>query len=325
VLSHDLEPNRAYAEVSRTAHELQKVGPHVANLKIQNQVAILYSVDSANAIDFMPFSHGPGSQWSFSPPVASYSTLLDQLHGTLYRANVGVDFVFPETADFANYKVLVIPPLYIADDALLEKIASYVQQGGHVLMAFKSGFANENSMVRWVRQPGPLREAAGFSYQEFSNLSKPLALRGDPWKLGDHNRVQYWAEFLQLEHAKALAFYDHPFFGQWPAVTHNEFGSGTLTYEGTYLSDELQRAVVLDVLKEAGLLTSDQQLPAPVRAKHGVNAMGKRLDYYLNYSSDVQKFVYGGVAGTDLLTGNAIGPQTPVELKPWDLVIVEEN
>ena len=27
VLSHDLEPNRAYAEVTRTAHELQKIGP----------------------------------------------------------------------------------------------------------------------------------------------------------------------------------------------------------------------------------------------------------------------------------------------------------
>jgi beta-galactosidase len=325
VLSHDLEPNRAYAEVSRTAHELEKVGPHVANLKIRNQVAILYSVDSANAIDFMPFTHGPGSQWSFAPPVATYSTLLDQLHGVLYRANVGVDFVFPEAPDFANYKVLIVPALYIADDALLEKIASYVQQGGRVLMTFKSGFANENSMVRWVRQPGPLREAAGFSYQEFSNLPKPLALRGDPWKLDDHNRVQYWAEFLQLEHAKPLAFYDHPFFGRWPALTRNEFGSGSLTYEGTYLSEELQRAVVLDVLKEAGLLSSDQQLPMPVRAKNGVNALGKRIHYYLNYSNDAQKFVYAGAAGTDLLTGNAIAPQTQVELKPWDLVIVEEN
>ena len=34
VLSHDLEPNRAYAEVSRTAHELQKIGPHLVGLKI---------------------------------------------------------------------------------------------------------------------------------------------------------------------------------------------------------------------------------------------------------------------------------------------------
>ena len=29
VLGHDLEPNRAYAEVSRTAHELQKIGPQL--------------------------------------------------------------------------------------------------------------------------------------------------------------------------------------------------------------------------------------------------------------------------------------------------------
>ncbi len=48
-------------------------------------------------------------------------------------------------------------------------------------MTFKSGFANENSAVRWVRAPGPLREAAGFSYQEFSNLEHPLALKDDPF------------------------------------------------------------------------------------------------------------------------------------------------
>ena len=42
------------------------------------------------------------------------------------------------------------------------------------------------------------------------------------------------------EHAKAIAFYDHPFFGKWPAITENSFGSGTLLYEGTYLSDALQ-------------------------------------------------------------------------------------
>jgi hypothetical protein len=45
------------------------------------------------------------------------------------------------------------------------------------------------------------------------------------------------------EHAKALAYYDHPFFGKWPAITENEFGAGTLLYEGTYLSDTLQTTI----------------------------------------------------------------------------------
>ena len=214
VLSHDLEPNRAYAEVSRTAHELQKIGPHLVGLKIHNQVAILWSRDSANAIELHALQLQRGLQWSLAGPAADYDSLVQQMHRSLYDLNVGADFVFPETKDFSAYKLLIVPALYICDDALLQRISDYVKNGGHVVMTFKSGFANENSAVRWVRAPGPLREAAGFSYQEFSNLEHPLALKGDPFHVGDANKVQYWAEFLMPEHAKALAYYDHPFFGK---------------------------------------------------------------------------------------------------------------
>ena len=61
-----LEPNRAYAEVSRTAHELEKIGPHLVDLKISNPVAILWSRDSLNAIEFMPFAES-GRHWSDRP------------------------------------------------------------------------------------------------------------------------------------------------------------------------------------------------------------------------------------------------------------------
>ena len=84
------------------------------------------------------------------------------------------------------------------------------------------------------------------------------------------------------------------FFGKWPAITRNEYGAGTLTYEGTYLSDELQRRVVQDAVKNARVADPDQDLPATVHAKHGVNQAGKRVNYYLNYSSDPQQFPYGG-------------------------------
>jgi beta-galactosidase len=324
VLGHDLEPGRAYSEVSRTAHELQKIGPHLINLKIKNQVAILYSVDSANALDFMPFTHDNQPQWS-AKPVADYTTLMRQIQHVLYQQNIGVDYVFPDTPNFSGYKVLVVPALYIADDALLARISEFVRNGGHVLMTFKSGFCNENSTVRPVRQPGPLRDAAGFSYQEFSSLERPLSLKGDPFKAGDENKVIYWAEFLMPERAQALAWYDHPFFGRWPAITRNHYGSGTLTYEGTWLSDTLQRHVLRDVLDCAGLSGPDQQLPSPVRVKHGVNDFGKRLHYYLNYSGDVQSFTYPYSNATDLLTGRNTPAAQRLTLQPWDLVIIEEK
>jgi beta-galactosidase len=324
VLSHDLEPNRAYAEVSRTAHELQKIGPQLVNLKIKNDVAILYSVDSANALDFMPFALAGARQWKMGAPFADYKSVVDQVHRALYNSNVGTDFIFPEDTDFSKYKLIVIPPLYIADDALLQKISDYVKSGGHVLMCFKSGFANENSAVRSERAPGPLREATGISYQEFSNLEKPLALKGDPFKAGDENKVMYWAEFLQLEHAKPLAYYEHPFFGRWPAITRNQFGSGTLTYEGTYLSDTLQQAIVRDALADADVETP-AALPPHLIEKSGVNGNGKTLHYFLNYSSSPQTFTYHQHAGMDLLTSKRIDTSQSIDLAPWDLVIIEEN
>jgi beta-galactosidase len=207
---------------------------------------------------------------------------------------------------------------------LLQRISDYVKAGGHVIMTFKSGFANENSAVRWVRAPGPLREAAGISYQEFSNLEHPLALKDDPYHAGADNKVSYWAEFLMPEHAKPVAYYDHPFFGKWPAITENQFGSGTLLYEGTYLSDQLQTAVLRGTLDKIGLTGPEQQIPAAVHVQHGVNRFGKHLHYYFNYSGAEVKLNNSYAAGTNLLDQKPLTKGEEFTLGPWDLAIIEE-
>jgi beta-galactosidase len=300
--------------VSRTAHELRRIGPEIADLKRTNQVAILYSSDSYWGIEFMKFSDHQ-----------NYRTLLRQMYHVLYQSNVGVDFVFPESTNFSDYKVMVVPPLYVASDALLNKLVDYVRNGGHVVMAFKSGFTNEYNTVRWTAMPGPLREAAGFHYREFSNLRQPLTLKGDPFQVGEENRVTDWAEMISLDSAQALAYYDHPFFGKYPAITRNSYGKGSLTYEGTVLSDALQTKVLLDVLQRTGIVRPDQNLPGSVRTKHGTNRNGKMVHYFLNYSSQEQTFNYTYAAGTELLTEAAVGKSQQMSVKPWDLILVEEK
>jgi len=322
VLSHDLEPNRAYAEMSRTGRELQKIGPRLVNLKMQNEVAILWSRDSLNALNDMPFAKE--SQWGGGGSKADYGTLVRQMHRALYDMNVGTDFVFPEVQDFSRYKLLIVPALYVADDALLKRISEYIRKGGHVVMTFKSGFTNENTAVRWTMAPGPLREALGFHYQEFSNLAQPLTLKDDPYQAGGDNKVQYWAEFLQLDTAKALAYYDHHFFGRWPAITQNQFGAGKVTYEGTFLSDKLQKAVLKAAVQDAGLAGPDQQLPPQVHTRKGVNDFGRNVRYFFNYSGAPVTFKYQYKPGTDLLTSLQVKAEDAVNLGPWDLAIVEE-
>ena len=87
-------------------------------------------------------------------------------------------FRFPNVtaAELAQYKLLIVPCLYVADDALLHRISDYVHGGGHVLMTFKSGFTNENSAVRWELAPGPAATGGGIS------PTRSFPIWSSPWR-----------------------------------------------------------------------------------------------------------------------------------------------
>jgi beta-galactosidase len=190
-------------------------------------------------------------------------------------------------------------------------------------MSVKSGFCDENSVVRYTRAPGPLRKAAGFYYQEFSSI-KSLSLRDDPFKVGNEkNKVTDWLEFVIPETAKPLATYDDPFFGTYPAITENKFGKGSFIYEGCLVSDEIQSKIIAAKAKEIGLM-SDNPLTYPIVMRYGTNDQGKTIRYYLNYSGREQTVIYNFDKGTDLLTSKSIKKGDNFVLKPWDILIVEE-
>ena len=123
--------------------------------------------------------------------------------------------------------------------------------------------------------------------------------------------MSVWAEYLEPETCRPLAVYDHPVFGDYPAVTRNEFGKGVLTYEGTFLSDELQDRLVADCLAVAGIPAEDAALPPGVKAKHARLADGAAVHAYFNFSAARHEFVYGRAGGLDLLTGVAVAAEGP--------------
>ncbi|MEO8111594.1 MAG: beta-galactosidase trimerization domain-containing protein, partial [Ginsengibacter sp.] len=148
--------------------------------------------------------------------------------------------------------------------------------------------------------------------------------RDDPFKVGNEkNKATDWAEFIIPETAKALAAYDDPFFGKYPAITENKFGKGSFIYEGCLISDEIQSKIIADKAKEIGLV-DDKQIVYPVVARSGINDQGKTIRYYLNYSDKEQSVIYNFDKGTDLLTNKALKKGDSLSLKPWDVLIVEE-
>ena len=313
VLSHDLQPNRVYREVTQVAQELKKVGPELANLRKDNKIAILFSADSANAIGYMPYSDR-----------SNYGSVMGQMYGALYDLNVEPDFVQAGDSNLTKYKVLLVPPLYSASDKVLNGISEYVKAGGHVVMAFKSGFTNEHSTVRDMLAPGPLRAAAGIHYQEFTSLAEPVRLTPDPFKAGAENQASIWMEFLIPETAQTIVSSDDPYW-KFPVVTRNAFGKGTLTYEGAVLSNALQREIIRDAVARAGLGGPDQSLPAAVKVRHGRNSRGFVIHYYFNFSGQEQSVAYPHRSGTDLLTSKQVNSGQTVTIRPWDVLMLKEQ
>lgn len=313
ILSHDMEPNEVYKEATQIAGEFKKAGSHLINLKIKNEVALLFSNESLTALN-----------WFRINDKLDYNDVLRSMYDALYNMNVGCDLVNTSSKNFEQYKLIVVPPLYTVSDSLLSRLNKYVENGGHIVYAFKSGFSNENTQVRASRAPGPLRKAAGLSYQEFTNIDK-LKLKDDPFKLGAANYVSDWAELLIPETCKVLAYYDHPYWGKYAVITQNNYGKGSVTYFGAMPSPQLMQKIMADEVKNTGLLTVDQQLAFPVITKTGINEFNKRVHYYFNYSGSAQNVVYKHAMATDLLNGKKVKTGEPITLTPWNFVIIEED
>jgi beta-galactosidase len=337
LLSHDFEPNPTYNEAKTIGKDFDRLSDKLINLKKTNDVAILFSNEALSA--FNAFSFGWGAK-------ENYNDILRPIYDALYKMNVGTDFIDPTVdfgygisdvgganvanikggmSDFGKYRMIIVPALYAASDALLNKLNLYVKNGGHVIYTFKSGFSDENVKVRSTVQPGIINEACGMSYSQFT-IPKNVSLKDDPYKVGaEQNKVQTWMELITPTTAKVLASYDHPEWGRYAAITQNEYGKGVATYIGCMTNAALNEKILKQALVKANLWGINQELVFPLIAKTGVNQKGKKIHYYFNYSAKPNTFLYKQKSGVELLSNKAVLQNSSIDLEGWGVKIVEEN
>ncbi|QGQ95636.1 beta-galactosidase [Paenibacillus psychroresistens] len=315
LLSHDFAANPVYNEAITIGRDFAKLSPQLVNLQKTNKVAVLVSNESLTAMEWFKL---PGAS-------KNYNDVVRLMYDELYKLNVGCDFVNPASDNYENYSLLIVPALYCASDSLLERLNAYVKNGGHIVYSFKCGFTDENVQARTVSQPGIISEACGISYSMFVE-PKHVALKGDPFQVGqEHNQVQTWMELITPTTAEVLAYYDHPHWGQYAAITHNRFGDGTATYIGCMTSSAVMMKVLKHVLKEIDLWGIDQEITFPLITKSGINSIGKTIRYYFNYSESTSSMQYPHNGGMELFSKQEVVKGQQLVLDPWGMKIIEEN
>ena len=316
LLSHDFEPNPTYNEAKTIGKDFARLSPHLINLKKTNRVAILFSNEAQTA--FNAFKFGWYSQ-------NNYNDILRPMYDALYRMNVGVDFIDPSSQNIEQYNLLVVPALYAAPDSLLQRLNRFVKNGGHIVYTFKSGFADQNVKVRTSPQPGVISEALGISYTQFT-IPQNVSLKGDPFGVGsDHNKVKGWMELVTPTTAKVLAYYDHPVWSTYAAVTENTFGKGLATYIGCWTDGAVTEKILADAVKKANVWGAAQSLYFPLITRQGTNEQGKTIHYLFNYSAKPGQLTYPFANGRELIQGGTLPKNGILELAPWGVKIIEEQ
>jgi len=316
LLSQDFKPNPTYDEAGSIGKDLARLGPQLVNIRKHNQIAIYFSNQALTGFNAFKFG------WTST---ATYNDVLRPFYDALYRMNAEADFVDPSTTDLSPYKVIIVPALYAASDAEIERLNAFAKAGGHLLYTFKSGFSDENVKVRSVTQPGLIAEAAGVRYNQFT-LPDGISLEGDPYHVGaTDNTARWWMEMLTPTTATVVARYHHPVWGKYAAVTRNSYGKGEVTYLGFMPSDALTEKIVEESVKRAGLWGPQQSVHFPAIVRSGILADGHPVHYVLNYSDARTQVPYGFPQGKDLLTGAAIQENGTIALHPWGVAIVDEG
>ncbi|KKI89882.1 beta-galactosidase [Bacillus sp. SA1-12] len=314
LLSHDFQPNPVYNEAKTIGADFKRLSPKLVNLKKKNRTAILVSNEALTGVSWFKFNQ---------KSELNYNDIFRLIYDELYKLNIECDIINPDTENLNDYSMIIVPCLYVASDQLLERLNQYVEKGGHAIFTFKSGFTNEHIKVRTSAQPGIIEKSCGVQYQMFVE-PKNVKLLGNPYGVDEnHNHLHTWMELLTPTTAEVLATYDHPTWGEYAAITGNEYGKGFATYIGCIVSPELMSGILAQALKRAGIWNSEQEICFPMIVKSGVNEQGKTVKFIFNYSSESQEMMYPFKEAIELVTDKTYIQGDSILLKPWSFMIFE--
>ena len=237
ILNPDGQPKRRYHEARdffRQAHAL--AGP--LSSPIVSRTALVYDYDSAAAWRIQPQSDA-----------MSYWHEAFVLYEQLWRRGIGTDVITADH-DLAGYDVVLVPAMIVMDDAYKEKLKDYVSQGGTVVLTFRTAWKDKDDAIPMGQSmPAGLTALTGSFIDEQESLLTSQTRRVEGVTVKGTGLGSVFCEMLKTTTASAMIAWDGCAFGEYAAVTVNQYGKGRCFYLGTSLDAAMLDKVFDDVTK----------------------------------------------------------------------------
>ncbi|MFG3555360.1 beta-galactosidase [Micromonospora sp. NPDC047557] len=281
LVPHAGPDTKVFREVCQLGADLKALA-EIRGSRVDADVAILFDWEAWWAVELD--SH-PSAD-------VTYADRINALYGALWRAGVTADIVHP-SADLSDYRLVLVPTLYLVRDADADALRRFVEAGGTAAVTYFSGIVDPNDHIRLGGYPGAFRDLLGVRTEEFFPLRE-----GERVRLDDGSTADVWTEWLHADDAEVLASYtDGPLPGV-PALTRRPVGAGAAWYVGTRLDEPATDRLVARLLDEAGVRPVAQ---APTGVEVVRRRDGERT--WLFAINHTETEVRVAASGTELLTG----------------------
>jgi beta-galactosidase len=243
LLDHDDRPSwklDEFAAIAADFSRLQQLGfPRMTRPK----VAIAYSFE--NIVASSP--NGP------SNTVRQYITTpyLQQAHGAfepLFKDNIDVAVINIAHEDLGRYSLVVVPGLYLLDQAGADALRQFVANGGTVVMTAYSAKVNAHNQWYDTPLPGGLTDVFGLRTNEFYNAGALQTKIGDQEITG---KIGFY-EVLEPSSAAVMARFTN-IEGTPPSITVNRFGKGRAIYVATPAQAQILRPLYRGLYASLGI------------------------------------------------------------------------
>jgi beta-galactosidase len=253
MVPHAGTETRTYREVASLGAELARL-PELLGTRVEADAALVLDWSSWWALE--TDSHPATDLRQQEANLAHYRPL--------WESRITTDIAHP-SSDLSRYRLVVVPNLYLVDEATAANLVSYVRGGGHLVMSLFSGIVDECDRIHLGGYPAPFRELLGLHVEEFwplpHNGEVGLALTD-----GSTGTGVFWSEWITLEGADTLAaFADGELAGR-PAVTRHAHGDGVAYYLGTRPDQATMGTLLRRAAETAGVRPVLPGLPGGVEA-----------------------------------------------------------
>ena len=305
VVDHEgSDQSRVFKECAQVGVELDALNPLFGSETPTAEVAILYDWESRWALNA---SAGPKKNFEGYPfPTDSYTENCQAQYRALTVAGQSADCVSAKS-DFSNYKVLVIPSLYLITEALSKRLQDFVTAGGVLVGTYLSGYVGADNRCWLGGFPGAgLRSVFGIWNEELDNLYDAEHVNLIPIDcnfLGftSTGTAHNFVERIHAEGAETIASFASDFHAGAPAITSNSSGQGRAYYLAGQLEDASLTEFYQKLAKQHGLKVSGYgELPEGVVLRKRHNAEGT-FYFLFNYKREAQTFDLGSLRLRDLL------------------------